>query len=130
METSISQEFSFSLPLDNGLLRQSVMAGEPIDLAEVLSLAAMAQALFISVTLESRTLEWVNECYELWAEAARLFGELCDSWAGVESGEQSIAWLRGQLTHYHELCEDRMSLYSEGRARRQYVRQKAQDSLG
>jgi hypothetical protein len=71
----------------------------PIDQAEVLSLAAIAQSLFVSTTLESRTLDRVEDCRQLWSEAARLFGELCDSWAGIESGDQSIAWLRGRLAH-------------------------------
>ena len=35
-----------------------------------------------------------------------------DSWAGIDSGEQSVAWLCGRLAHYRSLCADRVSLYS------------------
>jgi hypothetical protein len=90
-----------------------VTAGEPIDQAEVLSLMAIAQSLFVSTTLESRTLDRVEDCHKLWTEAARLFSELCDSWAGIpESHDPNIHWLRGRLEHYRSLCEDRESLYS------------------
>jgi hypothetical protein len=54
------QEFAFSLPTDSGLLRTSVVAGEPIDQAEVLSLTAMAQSLFVTITIESRALDRVR----------------------------------------------------------------------
>lgn len=93
MFSPVIQEFGFSLPADSGLLRASVIAGEPIDQTEVLSLAAIAQSLFVSTTLESRMLNRVEDCRQLWSDAARLFDELCDSWVSVpEFGEPSIAW--------------------------------------
>jgi hypothetical protein len=113
MFSPVIQEFAVCLPADSGLLRASVIAGEPIDQTEVLSLAAIAQSLFVSITLESRTLNRVEDCLGLWADAARLFSELCNSWDSVpESGEPSITWLRGRLEHYRSLCEDRCELYS------------------
>jgi hypothetical protein len=112
MFSPVIQEFAFSLPADSYLLRAQVTAGEPIDQAEVLSLMAIAQSLFVSTTLESRTLNRVDDCRQLWTEAARLFSELCDSWAGIESADPQFKWLRGRLEHYQSLCEDRESLYS------------------
>jgi hypothetical protein len=106
------QEFASSLLADAGLLRASVSAGEPIDQTEVLSLAAMAQSLFVTVTVESRKFDRVNACHQLWTEAAKLFSELCDSWAGIESDDPQVKWLRGRLTHFAELCRDRTSLYA------------------
>jgi hypothetical protein len=74
------QDFAFSVSLDCGLLRQSIAAGEQIPPAEILSLAAAVEALYISTTLESRQLGDIAKCYQLWREIAALFAELCDSW--------------------------------------------------
>jgi hypothetical protein len=41
-----------------------------------------------------------------------MLSELRDSWAGIESGDPSVAWLRNRLAHYRALCEDRRGLYS------------------
>jgi hypothetical protein len=107
------QEFAFSLPLDNALLIADVKNGEPVDNVEILSLMAIAEALFVTVTIENRKLDRVDACHQLWSEAARLFGELHDPWTVVpELGEQSIMWLRGRLARYRSLCEDRCGLYS------------------
>ena len=129
MSCAAIQEFAFSLPADSGLLRTSVSAGEPIDQAEVLSLGAMAQSLFVTVTVESRGLDRVDDCRQLWGEAATVFSELCDSWAGIQSDEQSVAWLRERLSHFRELCEDRVSIYSITEIeRREFAQAKAFDS--
>ena len=127
--SSAINEFSFSLPLDNGLLIADIQNGLPIDSVEVLSLASQAQSLFISTTLESRALGSVDKCHQLWSEAAGLFSELCDSWAGIDSDEQSIIWLRGRLVHYHELALDRCGLYSISESERlMFARCKAFES--
>jgi hypothetical protein len=107
----VISEQAFGLTLDNGLLVQSVSTGEPPDNAELLSLAAAAQALYISAALESRALGRIDACYRLWLETAALFAELCDSWAGVQSTDPGVRWLRGQLAHYRSLCVDRCELY-------------------
>jgi hypothetical protein len=111
MFSPVIQEFAFSLPADSCLLRASVAAGEPIDQAEVLSLAAAIQSIYISVALESRALGRIDACHQLWAEAAGLFSELCDSWVGIDSDDPQVHWLRGRLTHFASLARDRMSLY-------------------
>ena len=105
------QEFAFSLPTDSGLLRTSVVAGEPIDQAEVLSLTAMAQSLFVTITIESHALDRVSDCFSLWTEASELFNALRDSWVNVDSDDPQVKWLRGRLAHYAELCQDRRLLY-------------------
>ena len=97
MESPILQEFAFCLPADSSLLRADVISGEPIDQSEVWSLGAMATALFISVTIESRTLDRVDAARELWSETARLFTELCESWASIDCDDPSITWLRARL---------------------------------
>jgi hypothetical protein len=123
------QEFAFSLPTDAGLLRAGVSAGEPIDQTEVLSLAAMAQSLFVTATIESRRLDRVEDCRRLWGETARVFEELCSAWAGVQSDDSSVAWLRGRLEHYRSLCVDRVELFSiTESARREFAERRAADS--
>jgi hypothetical protein len=112
------QEFAFSLPADAGLLRASVSAGEPIDQTEVLSLAAMAQSLFVTATIESRRLDRVEDCRRLWEETAQVFEELCSVWADMASNDPNIHWLRGRLAHYQSLCRDRELLYSISKAER------------
>jgi hypothetical protein len=106
------QEFAYCLPADAGLLHASVSAGEPIDQTEVLSLAAMAQSLFVTATIESRRLDRVKDCRRLWGETAQVFVELCSAWADVTSNDPNITWLRARLEHYRSLCEDRESLYN------------------
>jgi hypothetical protein len=129
MEPSIRQDFALSICLDNALLATSVTAGEAVPPSEILSLAAGAQAIFITATLESRAFDRVHDHFMLWSELSQLFAELCDSWTNVQSSDPDITWLRGRLEHFRDLCCDRTELYYEGRARRRYVKRKAADSL-
>jgi hypothetical protein len=55
----------FGLKLDNGLLIIGASVGEPVDQSKVISLAAMVEALYVSATLESRTLGRIDACYQL-----------------------------------------------------------------
>jgi hypothetical protein len=112
MQQEIVSELAFGLKSDNAFLTESIICGEKVELSEAMSLGAMAEPLYITATLESRALGKIADCHQLWSEAAGLFSELCDSWNGIESGEQSIAWLCGRLAHYRSLCEDRRGLYS------------------
>ena len=100
------------------MLCESIICGEKAELSEAMSLAAMAEALYVSVTLESRQLGNVQACFELWTEAARLFSELCDQWTDVQTDDPSIVWLRGRLRRFYELAQDRVSLYSINEAER------------
>jgi hypothetical protein len=129
MSSPIVQDFAFDLKIDNGLLAQSALTGEAPDNAEIMSLAAAAQALYISATLESRALGRIDACHRLWRETAALFAELCDSWTGVQSTDPAVRWLRSQLEHYRSLCEDRCDLYRVSESeRRVYAKRKAFDS--
>ena len=110
--TSSLQDFAFSISLDCGLLRQSLAAGETVPPAEILSLAAAVEAIYISVTLESRQLDRVDACHKLWSQAAELFAELTQAWVDVASNDTSIIWLRGRITHFADLASDRAQLYS------------------
>jgi hypothetical protein len=110
--TSHLQDFGLSISLDCGLLRASLAAGEDVPAVEILSLAAAAEAIYLSATLESRRMERVKDCHTLWTETAQLFGDLYDSWGGVQSDDPSIIWLRSRLEHYRELAADRLSLFS------------------
>jgi hypothetical protein len=107
----VISEQAFGLTLDNGLLVADVTAGGPLESAELMGLAAGVTALYVSVTLESRTLGSVDKCHRLWLETAALFAELCDSWTGIESTDPGVQWLRGRLEHYHFLSLDRVELY-------------------
>src|SRR5260370_1082656 len=105
------QEFAYGLPVDSGMLRASVTTGGPVDQAEILSLAAMAQALFITATIESRRSGRGDVCHQLWGEVAQLFEALVGVWAGVESADPAIDWLRGRFTHFASMARDRVELY-------------------
>jgi hypothetical protein len=80
--------------------------------AEVLSLAAAAQAIFISATLTSRELERIQDCHALWSELSQLFEDLCNSWTGIDAREESIIWLRARLRHFRDLAQDRKEMFS------------------
>jgi hypothetical protein len=112
------QDFALSVSLDSGLLRQSIAAGEQIPPAEILSLAAVIEAIYISVTLESRQMDRVRDCYLSWSELAHLLGELCASWTDVASDDPNVVWLRDRLQHYRELARDRVELYSVSESER------------
>lgn len=111
MHQQIVSEAAFGLKLDNGLLVSEIANGQSPDYAEALSLAALAQSLYISVSMESRQLGDIAKCHRLWAEVAQLFDELCGTWTDVESDDPQIHWLRSRLTHFQSLCRDRMALY-------------------
>jgi hypothetical protein len=119
------QDFALSISLDCGILRRSLAAGEQIPPAEILSLASAAEAIFITATLESRQLDRVRDCHQLWSRVAELFGELTQTWVDVTSDDANIVWLRGRLTHFMELALDRMELYQpEGADRKRLVANK------
>ena len=109
--SQIVDEFNVSLRLDSAILVLSTTTDESVDQAEVLSLAAMAQAFFVSITLESRQLGRVEACHELWTEAAQLFDGLSGAWVQVDSDDPQIEWLRSRLTHFASLARDRVALY-------------------
>ena len=111
MSNALIQDFACSLPADAGLLHADVCAGAPIDQGEVLSLVAASQALFVSACTESRTLDSIDKRRELWADVARLFDELCASWADVNSSDPQIAWLLARLRRYRDLALDRTEIY-------------------
>lgn len=129
MSSPIVQDFAFSVKLDCGLLIESLAAGEAVQYSEVLSLAAAVQAIYVTVTLESRQLSRIQQCFELWSETAELLKELCAGWIDVATTEPAVKWLQTQMEHYHGLALDRVELYSEGWDRRRYVKRKAADSL-
>jgi hypothetical protein len=112
MKSPVAQAFADSLPVDAGLLRADITSGRPIDHAEILSLAALAQALFVTVTVESRTLDKVDDCRRLWSEAAGLFEELCSSLADINSDDLSVQWLRGRLIHLRDQAADRKEMFT------------------
>jgi hypothetical protein len=114
----IPHDFRDDIVLDNSLLRADIARGEPVPIDEVLSLAAMAQAIYISSTLHSRELGRVQDCLELWREAAQLFDELCDSWANTDSNDPQIRWLLRRLSHFRGLSEERVELYTVSKQQR------------
>ena len=65
MVNGILQDFAASIALDNQLLRAEVIAEEPLNQAEILSLAAAAQSIFITVCLESPSFCDVLTCAHL-----------------------------------------------------------------
>lgn len=90
MQQEIVSELAFGLKSDNAMLTESILCGEKAELSEALSLAAMAESLYITVTLESRELGKIADCRRLWVEIARLYDELCGAWTKVDSLDSSI----------------------------------------
>ncbi len=86
--------------------------------AEVLSLGAAIQAIYITVTLEARALDHIQDCHALWAGIASLFNELCACWSGADSNDPAIAWLRQRLRHFQTLTIDQTQLYEVTTAER------------
>ena len=105
-------DFAPSMSLDNSLLRQSVVNAEPIPLAEVLNLAALAQAIYISATLESRSLGRVKDCRKLWSGISQLFDELAQSWVDVNCDDPNIRWLQGRLEYFYSAAKDRREMFT------------------
>jgi hypothetical protein len=129
MSSAVIDEFRFSLPLDNGLLIADVKNGVPINSAEILSLSAIAEALYVTVAITSRGLGQIRQCFELWRDATALFSELSDSWTDVGSNDPQIRWMRGELQRLEELCRDRVELYSITESdRREFAERRAADS--
>jgi hypothetical protein len=111
MRPAAIQDLAFALPSDNGLLVSSVIAGEVPEHSEVVNLVAAVQAIYITATLESRELGRVDACHQLWTEVAKLFDELSQAWAQIDSDEGQIVWLRARLIHFASLARDRTELY-------------------
>ena len=123
MPNAAWQEFRSTLPLDNGLLAAAIAAGEPPEHAEILSLAAAVQAIYLSVTLEARELGRIDACYALWHETAGLFTDLCSAWTREPAHpDPDIQWLKSRLEHFQSLALDRVELYAVSQAdRRQFA---------
>jgi hypothetical protein len=104
-------DFAPSVCLDNALLREDIARGEAVPIDEILSLAAAAQAIYLTATIESRELDGITQCHKLWADVAKLFDELCAPWTDVKTDEEQIQWLLARLRRYRDLALDRVSIY-------------------
>ena len=112
MHPDIVNELAFGLKLDNALCAAECADGQIPPTAEILSLAAAAHGLYISLTLESRSLGRIDDCRGLWWGAAQLFNDLCDSWIPVDiQANPDIQWLKNRLEHFRSLALDRAELY-------------------
>jgi hypothetical protein len=108
-----AQYLTSSARLDNALLRCDVVSGRAVPLPEILSLAGMAEAIFISATCEARSSDRVKDCRTLWAGIAELYAELAEAWVDVSCNEnQSILWLRSRLEHFRSVALDRREMFT------------------
>lgn len=126
-------DFCIGITLDCHLLRTDAASGRPVPASEALSLAAAVQAIYLTATMESRRLQRVKACHELWTEIARLFDELCSAWVGADSDDPQIQWLCGRLEHFRTLAIDRTQLYeirASERRRHALCREDAAQSFG
>jgi hypothetical protein len=124
------QNLSLSLTLDNNLLLADTLNGEPVPIAEILSLASMAQALFLVTTLETRQMDLIKDRRRAWLNTSAIFDELVQVWKhatlplasltdvcfadSVDSAnchDPNISWLRCRLEHFYELAHDMTELY-------------------
>jgi hypothetical protein len=115
---AIVEQFALGLLADNQLMAESVASGTPIELSEVVELAAGIRSLYNLATLTSRELNRVKDCYTLWTETRDQFEQLCRAWAGVPQDGELISWHRAQLEHLRLLARDRTELYSISEAER------------
>jgi hypothetical protein len=104
-------DFAPSVCLDNALLREDIARGEAVPIDEILSLAAAAQAIYLTATIESRDLNSVAQCHELWSQVTKMFDELCRAWTDVRTDCEQIRWLLARLRRYRDLSLDRVSIY-------------------
>ena len=109
--SSLQQELGLAISLDNNLLHQSVVSGEEVAIDEILSLGSGAQALFLVVTLASRSLAHIEDRRELWSEVTDLYDELCLLWSGAGPDDSRVKWLTGKLRDLRTLAQEQADLY-------------------
>jgi hypothetical protein len=105
-------EFSPGVVTDNYFLSQSAAVGEPIKVSDALELAAATRALYDLIVLATWELETVEERLGLWREAAEMFEQLSQAWAGVSEDSEIVSWHRAQLERLLALVQDRVELYT------------------
>lgn len=113
--------------MDNAIVAQSVALGEPVQLVDILELAAATRTLFNSVTIVSREPDSrVDQCLRLWGEVRKVFEDLRAQWENVPSEDGAIMFHKAQLNRLSELAASRIDLYTITEAeRRKYIELKA-----
>jgi hypothetical protein len=72
----------------------------------------MAQALHITVALECRSLETVEQHRKLWNKAYEFFDTACRIWADAPSDGELVSTHRALLIHLREMTQDRVEFYT------------------
>ena len=106
------EDFARSFLCDNRLVALACEAGETVNSEDIIDLAAEARALHMTLTLHCRGLDKVSEYHALWLKAAEFFQTAGQIWAEVPADGELLVYHRTLLVHLHEVCADRVQLYS------------------
>jgi hypothetical protein len=109
--TMLPAALDFAPSVCNASLREDIARGEAVPIDEILSLAAAAQAIYLTATIESRDLDSVAKCHELWCRVTKMFDELCRAWTDVKTDLEQIRWLLARLCRYRDLAQDHAEIY-------------------
>ena len=87
-------------------------AGEAIAPADVIHLAAEAKALHMTIALQCRGLETVEQYKTLWSAAHEFFDAACRIWADAPLDGELLASHRALLEHLRETAHDQVEFYT------------------
>jgi len=106
------EDFARSFLCDNRLAALACEAGEVISSEDIIDLAAQVQGFYFALHLHCQGLNEIRQYRKLWLEAARFFESACGIWAEVPADGELLVYHRALLVHLHEVCADRVQLYS------------------
>jgi hypothetical protein len=116
---TLVEQFASGWLADNGLAVLSVRAGEELESAEIIALAAGTKTLFNLVTLLCREQSRIAECAQLWSEARDCFDTAFNAWHGtILKDKQELLCYLAELSRYAELASERVEFYSPNDAER------------
>jgi len=106
---------------DNRLAALELEASQSLSVKTVIQLASEAQALYILLSLQGRSLERVEEHRILWQKAARFFEDAIAVWQSIRVKGELFDAHRQLLAELLELSRDRVEFYSVSESERRAV---------
>jgi hypothetical protein len=103
---------------DNKLAVFELESGQNLPPQTVIQLAGEAQALYVLLSLQGRSLEQVKEHRLLWQKAAQFFADAIAIWQAVSVNGELLDAHRLLLAQLLELSRDRVEFYSVSESER------------
>jgi hypothetical protein len=97
---------------DNRMAAISLDAGEPIAPADIIHLDSEAQAIHMTIALQCRDFEAIEEYRRLWSAAHEFFDAACRVWAEAPQDGELLASHRALLEHLRETSRDQVDFYT------------------